>query len=563
MSKFSMNQEENLLMSLFAAIHSPSTTLAISDHKNVDKIKETVQNYLSDHTNYIYLYKEPETALITPTLLALDATESQPVVFSQENAFTNEDALISFHQENLPELMREINYGSLSLKTMLSDLQQMDDLAHFRKHVGQTAGYAYSSFKQDLYFGEITFHGNGLIATVDVTEELNYQYVDCDEPSYEQNVFNFVLVKIGSKWVIVDTVTDTLGFIPDCKEGVLSLDDAIKGVDEARKEAALEKPVVLSASDIAVQATTSDISYNKQNAVNYVLTYTTDADAGKHGTQKPTFRNERFPWFNADCMNLCSQAIWAGFGGSNSWTDIPAKRGMDSTGSAIWYCTEKDGSPSWKSCSSFRTYLTNVSSDTTGIVCARKSVAYNSNQLPYSASELVGAVLHVRGMKTEEDGTKVPVEKGHAVFVNAATGNTRDSVYICAYNSCRKNVKLGEYFPSSTSDKTCSIEVMIPQKFTGGKPAFFICGYWQNVVATKTKSVTLNGFSNVSVTSFKMELLKPDGSTAKTWTSTNTTSVSGTYNNWNVNGEWIMKLTATNSSGTTLNWYCSIRVAVS
>lgn len=57
-----------------------------------------------------------------------------------------------------------------------------------------------------------------------------------------------------------------------------------------------------------------------------------------------------------------------------------------------------------------------------------------------------------------------------------------------------------------------------------------------------------------------MTLLKPDGSTADSWTASNATAVTGTYANWNASGEWILKVTATTSAGATKTWYGAIRV---
>ena len=227
---------------------------------------------------------------------------------------------------------------------------------------------------------------------------------------------------------------------------------------------------------------------------------------------------------------------------------------MDTSGSATWWCTNTKGTDSWASCSSFRTYLDDVSSDSIGIVCARDSISGGTNTLPFTASELVGAVLHVEGYVNN-----VATAKAHAVFVTSASGNTRDTVMVCSYNRCRKNVKLSSV--CSVGGSTKAVEIMIPRSFKGGKPSLFVCGSVLNVINSQGTSRSLAGYSNVTA-SLSMTLLKPDGSTAKTWPATTGTSISGTYNNWNASGEWILKVTATTSTGATKTWYGTIRVVL-
>ena len=153
----------------------------------------------------------------------------------------------------------------------------------------------------------------------------------------------------------------------------------------------------------------------------------------------------------------------------------------------------------------------------------------------------------------------VPTAKAHAVFVSSASGNTRDTVMICSYNRCRKNVKLSSVCAVGGSTK--AVEIMIPQSFKGAKPSLFVCGSLLNVINSQGASRSLAGYSNVTA-NLSMTLLKPDGSTANSWTASNATSVIGNYSNWNVSGEWILKVTATTSAGSTKTWYGTIRVVL-
>lgn len=543
---------------MMAALGLPSAA-AVSLSMDEAEVKSIAENYISERTRKVYLYESAYQGVAAQTLLDVlpePAATRANIESEAESALsvTAQQALVSFVEENEPELMASMEREDISLSTMQNDLQSMDDMTAYKSYVYEDQGFEYDYFDAQYLFSDVTVSGD--YATVVMYEELNYQYDDCDDPSYELGEYNLILSKIDGEWVVVDVVTDDVAFLGYASEGY-DLDAEISAYNSAMLSAENELPQIVNAPvadvDTGTQRSASnDISYNQQTAANYALTYTTSDD---DGSSTPSFRNTRFHWFGADCMNFCSQAVWAGFGGSNSWSDIPAKNGMDTLGTATWWCTDTTGTNSWASCSSFRTYVNSVASDTTGLVCDSESITGSTNTLPFTASQLVGAVLHVEGTVSG-----VPTAKAHAVFVNAATGNTRDTVMVCAYNRCRKNVKLSSVCAVGGSTK--AVQVIVPQTFKGGKPSLFICGSWINVINTQSASRTLSGYSNVTLSSFQMTLLKPDGSTAGTWSSTNSTSVTGTYNNWNASGEWILKLTGTTSAGASKTWYGAVRVVL-
>lgn len=166
--------------------------------------------------------------------------------------------------------------------------------------------------------------------------------------------------------------------------------------------------------------------------------------------------------------------------------------------------------------------------------------------LGYSASQLVGAVLHVNSL-------------GHAVFVNAATGTTRDKVMVCSYNNCRKNVKLSLLYPAK-NDSANAVEVIIPQTFQGGQTGLRVYGDLLNDIVTHTVTRSLVGHSDVTCSSLEMVLLNPNGGQAGRWTASNTNVISASYNNWNITGEWSLKITGKTSAGASMTWYGTIRV---
>lgn len=540
------------------------SALAAASTMDEATVKRAAEDYLSQRMRKVYFYENYNDQNSVKTLLDMASAVSSS---AKEKADTRlgesmqlipeQETLCTFIEGNEPELMASMNRKEISVSDMVADLQCMEDMTAYKSHVYMDQGFSYSDFDATYHFSDLVIDGN--FATVVVYEELNYQYDDCDQPSYELGEYNLVLIQVDGEWVVADVASDDIAFMGYFENGY-DLDAAISSYDSAMKAArrSLASGEVSANNEALAEewngelltAANSDIAYNKQNAVNYALTYTTSAD---DGSATPSYRNTRFHWFGADCMNFCSQAVWAGFGGSNSWSDVPAKNGMDTTGSATWWCTNTTGTSSWASCSAFRTYVGNVSADSTGLVCAKDSIGGSENTLPFSASQLVGSVLHVEGSVNN-----VPTAKAHAVFVNAASGNTRSTVMVCSYNRCRKNVKLSSVCPVGGSTK--AIEVIVPQTFKGGKPSLFICGSLLNAINTQGASRALAGYSNVTLSELNMTLLKPDGSTAGTWKANNATSVTGTYSNWNVSGEWILKLTGTTSSGASKTWYGSIRV---
>lgn len=522
------------------------------------EVKTAAEDYLSARMRKVYLYEDYDLGSGPKTLLEVEQSASHTEDVNEQALDTpfqltsSQSALTAFAERSKPELMASMKREAVSINDMMQDLQCMEDMTAYKSYVYEHRGFAYSDFDARYYFDDVVVDGN--FATAVVYEELNYQYDDCEEPSYELGEYNLILAKVDGEWIIADVASDDTAFMGYYKTGY-NLSEELAAFDEALRKAPAqvgessdsENPA--EASPLAMAA--SDIYYNKESAANYALTYTTQSD---DGNATPSFKNDRFKWFGKDCMNFCSQAVWAGFGGSNSWADIPAKNGMDTTGSATWWCTKSAGTSSWASCGAFRTYLSNAASDTTGITSKRKTIPGDTSSLSFTKTELVGAVLHVEGYVDD-----VATELAHAVFVTSASGNTRDTVMVCAYNRCRKNVKLSSVCDVGGSTK--KIEVMIPQTFKGGKPDLFVCGKLFNVVTSQAKSLNLAGYCNQTA-DFSMTLMKPDGSVARTWPATNATSITATYNAWTVSGEWIVKVTATTSDGGTATWYGMIRVVL-
>lgn len=523
----------------------------LTDMNDRAEIETVTESYLKSCMEGIYFHSGEMDA--SQTLVAM-VTEPLAAGESSMVESINVASLDNFVENTSSTLLDSIDRNNLSLNDMMMDLSTMENRTAYFGHVYEDQNITYSYFNADYVFNTIKVDGDYALA--EVSEVLDYQYSFCDDPTYECIQYNVLLVKLDGEWVIADVVSDDQFFQVNYDNSDYDLEDAISGYDEANSASYIaEEGSDTQTVTITSAASDSDIAYIKENAVNYALMHTTSGDSST-----PTFKNERFPWFGADCMNFASQCVWAGFGGSNSTTDIANGYGMDkvgsNTGNTAWWANNSSGTNSWASCRNFRLYVTNsASSSDKGLLCDMIPTAYNNNTLSFSADDLIGAVLHVEG---RSNGSAVA--GGHAVFVNNATGNTRDQIYVCAYNSCAKNKLLSTGWPVSSTETTKGITAIVPRTFQAAESGTRLWADLHNVFVDKTATRSLNGYSNVTLASLQAVVYNPSGTPVMDWTVYNTDHISTTYNGFSVSGEWSIKLVGTDSSGNTTTWWYTIRV---
>lgn len=450
--------------------------------------------------------------------------------------------------------MNSLNVKETGTKALLNNLELQEDRITYFGHLHETQNITYSYFNTDYQFHKTVVEGD--YAVTDVSEYLDYQYSFCDESTFEIYDYNISLIKVEGVWKIAEVTTNDPFFLSYYNEG-FDLQEEIQGYDSAlaRNSSITNEslPASPESNAVAAVASSSDITYNKQNAVNYALTYSTQDD---DTLATPSYRNTSFPWWGADCMNFASQCIWAGFGGSNSYSDIGSLYGMDNTGSYTWYANNSTGTGSWCSCGSFRSYVSssNASSET-GLKCSTGSVAYNSDQMPFSSSNLIGSVLHVKGY--DNNGNEDPF--AHAVVVNNATGTTREDVYFTGYNICRKNRRLSLSCPSSTWNTNNGIFVIVPTAFQNGSSGLRLWTDLHNATLINTPLI-LKGYSNVQCNMFEMDIYNPYGTCVMNYDWYNTSSVSANFNAFNIEGTWKVVLTGTDSSNNTKTFTYTVRI---
>ncbi len=550
-----------MVLSLLMVVSLASTSVfAYTEAVATDAVKAASEEYLRTQMNRVYHWGTSDIA-------------EPKTIFTAEEAHTNarssllspsylSDSAKSFIESQSGEVLESLGRSSASAATMAADLQTMENYVLYRAHIFEDANINFTSFNAKYDFDDIAINGD--VAVAMARESLEYQYTDSPDDSFELNYYYLVLKEIDGSWYVADVVSDDTPYLAFLNDGYTA-NEAIAGY-----ESAVELENEAESLPILPAATTSNIGYNVSNAVNYALMYTTKidnpvADGGQGSTADPTFKNERFKWFRdsdgGDCMNFASQCVWAGFGGSNNYSHISTKYGMDNTGSYTWWCTQTSNVSAWSSCSAFNSYMNSSNNSTEkGLHGDIKETAYNSSTINWDSakSDLVGSVMHVRGKGN--DGRYAAF--AHAVFVNAANSKNRNDIFICCYNSCKKNVKLGTYWPTG-NDSTYRIRTIKPRSFIQGESGARVWGDWVTNVTTTNVSRTLKGYGNQVFATLTLKLMANNGGVVKTWTANNASSVTGTYANWYSTGdtEWIIEVTGKTSTGTTVTWNGAVRVA--
>lgn len=554
-------QKRFLAMALFILMTISLTSTSVFAYAQTlekNAVENETEDYLRTQMSRVYLW---ETTSEAAPQTIINTQQAQTRANSPETPLPLSESAKRFLESESTEVLQILGRSGVTAETMAEDLQAMENYVLYRSHIFEDMDIAFTSFDADYYFDDITVNGDYAVAKV--YESLNYQYTDSPDESSELNYYYLALRKVDDTWYVADVVSDDTPYLAFLNDG-LTASEAIDGYD-----AAIEVESTSNTLPVMPATTSNDIGYGVSNAVNYALMYTTTADnpiadGGEGSTSNPSFKNPRFKWFGADCMNFASQCVWAGFGGSNNYAHVNSKYGMDNSGSYQWWCTQTDNVSSWSSCSAFYSYVYSSSNNNTekGIYGTIKETAYDSSTINWDldASDLVGSVMHVRGIGNDDEWTAF----AHAVFVNAANSKDRSDIFVCCYNSCKKNVKLGTYWPAG-NDNTYRIRTIKPRVFLDGETGARVWGNWVTNVTTTSVSRTLECYGNQTFASLTMSLWNPDGGVVQTWTANNASSVTGTYANWNSTGdrEWTIEVIGTTSSGTTVSWYGAVRVAKS
>ncbi len=546
------NHPKALLSLVLAAVMIFSTSLLAFASDQTQAVSDAALAYLEKNAYARYFY-EPQD-MREYTIESVPQAE-QATLASALNGY----AQFREEQEIVPYETAAVDDGALD--SFVSNLKLFEDEVAYYAHLKELAQTTYVYFTPSYRVVDCVV--DGVYATVNVYETLDFQYSDLDEPSAMTTHYYVSLVQFEGEWLIAAVESDSLfhqmyrntGFdlATELTQVDLAHDRAIEAEAQQPAEPQAEQPV----DPHVVQITRP---YIARNAVNYAFTYSTATDSSAN----PTYRNERFYYASgASCQLFVSQCVWAGFGGSNTQTDINNRKGMDTTGDYQWWSTKTQynnplyndtgsasdqGWNSWILVSQFKKYIDYVKSHSTetGIVADTNMVAYNSNDMVGSSgltkNDLLGAVLHVKGIRNGQVDSL-----SHAVIVTKATGTTRDTVFYTSYNNCAKNVRLSENF--SSGGIYDAIYVMVPRSLRGanGFTPNYLYGDLQNAIkmGTSGKSVTLYGRAKSAVSTLLLKVYAP-GATAPTYSysAANATVVSGTAL-LNKIGEWRVEVAST------------------
>ena len=510
--------------------------IATTQSNDKSEIESVVQEYLDECARFIFLFEEKDLSRNTfsKTAKALNSIgeNTQPAIQS----------LITYRAENAIDMFSP---EPTTLTDFIENLELQEDRVKYLRHINESQNITYDYFNTKYTFIDTLIDGD--YAITHVSEELDYQYSFSDMPTYEQFIYNIALVNIDGKWTIAEITSNDPFYIENCNTG-FDLKAELQSYDMAQ---ALTDTTILSdpidVSSTPIPMATGDIRYNKENAINYALTYSSSYDDGT--THKPDWANSNMPWFSANCMNFASQCIWAGLGGSNSSTDIENGSAMDKEGTSThqWYTEGAEGnsSYSWSSCSNFKAYVDNPVGGEKDLICATSEIASNSNSLLYTPDSLEGAIVQTKGFNSQGN----PVALGHVVFINHADGSRRDQVYFTSYNTNWKNKLFSSRYPVTSNESAIDrLYVIIPQYMRGADEGLRLWATLCNSLPSGTL-VPINGFANETCSEIKVEVYSPSGTLEYEETFYNTSYISTNHVCSGI-GAWKVVLTGTSNSGT-------------
>lgn len=529
-----------LSLGLAAPATADKSTLTTADEF---EIKTVVEGYLKECAETIFLAEKHDYARNTLT----DA-----IMKKSNRATALPQQIADSRERNCLELMRAIDFEPVKTEDFLDNLHLQNTRIKYLRGLHELYNITYKQFSANYTFEKVVVDED--YAVVSVCESLDYQYSDSNNQSGEQTMFNISLVKQDGKWIILEVICDDMLFLTNYKDSS-DLEEEARRLNAGTVQ--LTDAVGVEIEDTAVPFAVGNIAYNRDNAVNYALTYLAPADDGT-GSAKPTWANDNMPWFSANCMNYVSQCIWAGFGGSNSSTDIANFYGMDTEGTSAahkWYANKTTSSTSWRSCAAFRTYISDFESGKVDMGCTTQEIASNSDSLVYTANALKGAAIQGKGL--DNDGNSVAL--GHVVFVTDATGSTRNSVFVSGYNNNIRNKKLALVYPkTSTAREIDRLFLIIPGHMKNADTGFRV---WANLCAPLSvgDAIPIQAYGSAQCKSILLRIYDASGASALVKNFSGASSISTSYT-CTTSGLWKIVIMGTDDSNTTKTFTYTVRI---
>ncbi len=372
----------------------------------------------------------------------------------------------------------------------------LEDKAEYIQHIQTSEGFERENFEIAYNFEDITVEGN--LAVVTVRQIISFQYSDADQPSQFMPIYTVSLARVDNEWVITDIASDEIIDKAYEETGEFDVETAIEEYDEmmSLSEEITDVPVETEVPPATLRVETTTIPYNRANAAAYAMTYTTSETSKPEGT----FYNPNFPSYRnsgGDCQNFVSQAIWAGFNGSNDSASISGlNRPMDKTGTQKWYGNFSSNYSSWTSNTAFRTYVQNSKNEA--------STVDKINYEPPSVRTLsnVGGVPNLLGASLQYSNLN------HTVIVVGVEGTSASQIFVCGHTSDVKYKRLSE------AGMTSSFYVNVPVSnviYDAGSATLRVTNKLHAPVA-QNSTVTLSATASRQCTTIAMGITPPSGS---------------------------------------------------
>lgn len=415
-------------------------------------------------------------------------------------------------------------------------------------------GLQRTDFNTDYVVQRVDVQGN--FAVIEVLENISFQYVGAEDSSFSQKEHTVSLIKVDGEWIVANVETKYDWFANEYKDTeykISSIIAAEKQNIQAQAECSANEDSVVSAApaeDEMVAEVLANASfarmYNKENAWKYAYTYATSTTTSTANSYYNTDIFNDYSGPNAgDCMNFASQAIYAGFSGSNNLTSVNAgtapqdtvgiAAGQTNAAQTKWYAKPASTYWAWTSCGYFRDYIDYSINDTeTRLRAVQKPITASSDFSEVGTANLIGSIIHVNGSK--------PL--GHAVIVNNATGTARNQIYFTAHSPNAKNLNLADEYsgqmvsirPTYFYDVTTCTGANTSHTFSSTNSKCARCGYVRTYIIptllipmAKNTQITLTARTNHTVSSISMSVKNPNGATTNLGTVTNTNSISKVY----------------------------------
>lgn len=498
------------------------------------------ERYLSDWTYNSYMYTDKNLTLGT----VLDA-QVEPAKLTLATSEIMELGNNTNEQEN---------NVSAAVSKMQTNMQFMIDKAEYFSEIRQYNGLQRTNFDVDYVVQSVDIQENS--AVIEVLENISFQYVGVEEPSFSQQEHTVSLIKVDGEWIVANVETKYDWFANEYKDTEYEISSIIAAekqnvqaqVDSVADEVSVVSELITDDGMVAETRVNASYlrSYNKENAWKYAYTYTTSTTTSTPNSYYNTTIFNDYSGPNAgDCMNFASQAIYAGFSGSNSLTAVNTGLApQDTVGIAAsqtnaaktkWYAKPAATYWAWTSCGYFRNYIDYSLDDTGTRMCAvKKTISASSDFSEVGTANLIGSIIHVNGATT----------LGHAVVVNKATGTARNQIYYTAHSPNAKNLNLADEYsgqmvsirPTYFYDVTACTGTNTTHTFSSSNSKCTRCGYVRTYITptllapmAKNTQITLTARTNHTVSSISMSVKNPNGATTNLGTVTNTSTISKTY----------------------------------